>query len=45
MGNWEAERSLHEFTGNFRAKVYDHIPKRTADFELPPLEHTKDNDD
>jgi len=45
MGNWEAERSLHEFTGNYRTKQYDHIPKRSLDFELPPLKHNKDMND
>jgi len=28
MGNWEAERSLHEFTGIYRTKPAEHIPKR-----------------
>ena len=42
MGNWEAERSLHEFTGIYRTKPAEHIPKRGGqDFELPPLVHNK----
>ena len=45
MGNWEAERCLHEFTGHYRNKIPEHIPKRTLDFELPPLKHGKDMDD